>query len=226
MNIERSEGHFKDEIFYQSWTNRDAFATLVVTHGMGEHSESYAKTAAALCALGWNVIAWDLRGHGRSEGKRGHVDRFTDYADDLNGLLRYLGKNGHLNLPFALVAHSMGGLVVLDHLMRNSDAPEPRAVALSSPLLGVAIKVPPVKDFAAKLMNKVWPSMTLFNEIKVEDLTRDTEHHPSYARDPLRHEKISPALYFGIYDTIAKVSSAGPLIKLPILIQAAGQETA
>ncbi|MES2965697.1 MAG: alpha/beta fold hydrolase, partial [Bdellovibrionota bacterium] len=76
MPIERREGHFKSnaesfaedvELFFQSWTTPESRGTLVVTHGISEHSEAYAKTADDLCKLGWNVIAWDLRGHGRSE---------------------------------------------------------------------------------------------------------------------------------------------------------------
>ncbi|HVK59958.1 MAG TPA: lysophospholipase [Bdellovibrionales bacterium] len=227
MATERREGHFKNEseIFYQTWTTPKAFATLVVTHGIGEHSESYAKTAARLSELGWNTIAWDLRGHGRSEGKRGHVDKFSDYADDLSALLKHLGKTGHLAQPFVIVGHSMGGLVVLDQLLRaGADTPKPHAAVLSSPLLGVALKVPPAKDFAARVMQKVWPSITLFNEIKYEDLTRDAEHLSTYAKDALRHEKISPSLYLGMFETMEVVNRSGSRIELPILIQAAGEE--
>jgi alpha-beta hydrolase superfamily lysophospholipase len=234
MKIETREGHFKNrlqgstleaELFYQSWTQPNAFATLVVTHGIGEHSENYAKAAESLNDLGWNVIAWDLRGHGRSDGKRGHVDRFTDFADDLSAFLSHLHRASLLTKPFALIGHSMGGLVVLDHLIRaKAEVPTPMAAALSSPLLGVALKVPPAKDFAARVMNKVWPSITLFNEINHADLTRDVEHRLTYAKDPLRHEKISPALYLGMFETMAAVKATGDQITLPVLIQAAGQE--
>jgi alpha-beta hydrolase superfamily lysophospholipase len=234
MKIERREGNFRNrvqsapqeaELFYQSWTTAQGSGTLVVTHGIGEHSENYSKTAENLAGLGWNVIAWDLRGHGRSEGKRGHVDRFTDYADDLGALLLHLEKSGTLNQPFALVGHSMGGLVTLDHLLRKSaGTPEARAVCLSSPLLGISVKVPPAKDFAARMMFRVWPSLTLFNEINHEDLTRDPEHRLTYAKDILRHEKISPSLYLGMFETMAAVNASGPRIRTPILIQAAGDE--
>jgi alpha-beta hydrolase superfamily lysophospholipase len=234
MQIERREGHFKSnaenfaddvELFYQVWTTPESLGTLVVTHGISEHSEAYAKTAENLCQLGWTVIAWDLRGHGRSEGKRGHVDDFADYSRDLAKLLRHLKKGGHLEKPFALVGHSMGGLVTLRFLMDESfDAPKPGAAILSSPLLGVALAVPPVKDFAARMMNRVWPSITLYNEIKTEDLVRDAEWLKSYEKDPLRHDKISPALYLGMFDVIEEVKRSGSKIQIPILVQAAGQE--
>lgn len=234
MKIERREGHFRSnagdqaeeaELFFQSWMTQGSLGTLVVTHGISEHSESYAKTAENFCHLGWNVIAWDLRGHGRSEGKRGHVGAFTDYSRDLAQFLRHLKRGGHLEKPFALVGHSMGGLVTLRYLIDDKlDAPLPGAVALSSPLLGVALAVPPVKDFAARMLRKTWPSLTLTNEIRNEDLVRDSEWLKGYEKDALRHDKISPSLYFGMFETIDEVKRAGAKIKLPILVQAAGQE--
>ena len=231
---ERREGHFKSsshaaspevELFYQTWSRPDSVATLVVTHGISEHSEAYAKTAASLCALGWDVIAWDLRGHGRSEGKRGHIADFNDYSRDLSALLNHIKKHGQLEKPFAVIGHSMGGLVTLRFLIaENENAPKPSAATLSSPLLGVALEVPAAKDFAARMLRKVWPSITLYNEIKSEDLTRDSEWLQGYEKDPLRHDKISPELYLGMFETMSEVKSKAQQIQLPILVQAAGQE--
>lgn len=196
---------------------------------MGEHSESYAKSADAIAKLGWNVVAWDLRGHGRSAGKRGHVDHFTDFTSDLSQFLLHLQKNGQLNQPFALIGHSMGGLITLKYLIDEtkdgaSDDPRPVACVLSSPLLDVALKVPPLKEFAAKVLNNIWPSLTLFNEIKPTDLTRDPEWLKTYGKDSLRHDKISPALYNGLVETMKDVLANGDKIKLPIEILAAGND--
>ncbi len=225
-------------MFYQCWTPISkgekagvpaARATLVLTHGMGEHSESYVKSADSLAHLGWNICAWDLRGHGRSGGKRGHVDHFTDYSDDLSQFLLHLQKNGHLNQPFALLGHSMGGLITLKYLLDEmrggaSDDPKPQACVLSSPLLDVALKVPVVKEYAAKILNHIWPSLTLGNEIQYTDLTRDPEWLKTYEKDPLRHDKISPALYEGMTVTMKDVRSHADKITLPLGIFAAGHD--
>jgi lysophospholipase len=228
----RSEGHFlsrQTELFYQSWTTPRARATLVLTHGMGEHSEAYVKSADALARLGWNVIAWDLRGHGRSAGKRGHVDHFTDYTGDLSQFLLHLQKNGQLPEAFALVGHSMGGLITLKYLIEEakdgaSDDPRPKACVLSSPLLDVALKVPAIKDLAGRWLNHIWPSLTLYNEIRYTDLTRDPEWLKTYEKDPLRHDKISPALYQGMVDTMKDVAEHADEVKLPICVLAAGHD--
>lgn len=231
---ERREGHFEGyqgvELFYQCWTPMQAAqtpkcGTLVITHGISEHSECYAKTAERLNQYGYTVYAWDLRGHGRSEGKRGYVADFGDFAKDLDALLRYFAKTNRLSGPFALIGHSLGGLITLDYLLKNPLAtPKPAASALSSPALGVALAVPPVKDFAARILNRVLPSLTLHNEIQYEDLTRDSEFLKGYGNDPLRHDKISPAVYLGMLDTMAFVNSHAADIQVPLLIQAAGHE--
>lgn len=236
--IERSEGHFfaesvgrhepsakRAELFYQSWTTPQARATLIITHGISEHSEAYSKTADHLARLGWNVVAWDLRGHGRSEGKRGFIREFRDFSLDLADLLAVLKQEGKLEKPFALVGHSMGGLITLRHLVdTDASSPAPAALALSSPLLGVALAVPAAKDFAARILNRVLPAITLYNEIRYQDLTRDIEHLKTYPTDALRHDKISPGLYLGMFENIAYVQAHADRIKIPTLVQAAGKE--
>jgi len=91
---ERLEGTFwgyQDvELFYQVWKPEVSHGTLVVTHGIAEHSDCYARFADAVVEMGWTVFAWDLRGHGRSEGKRGYVNRFQDFSDDLDNAVRFV----------------------------------------------------------------------------------------------------------------------------------------
>jgi alpha-beta hydrolase superfamily lysophospholipase len=234
---ERREGHFQGhkgaELFFQTWTRPDAHGTLVITHGIAEHSDCYHKTAERLVAKGWNVCAWDLRGHGRSEGKRGFVEDFRFFSQDLALLVRFLKQSGKLKEPFALLGHSMGGLITLRAVVdaavdsKSGDEAHPlgaAALTLSSPLLGFGLEVPVVKDFAARLLNRVLPSVTLYNEIRYEDLTRDQDELQSYPLDPLRHDKISPPIYLGMIEGMAYVKAHADRIKLPTLIMAAGQE--
>ena len=232
----RREGHFPGhhglELFYQTWGPASANAkTLVITHGLAEHSECYGHTAEALVELGWFVVAWDLRGHGRSEGKRGYVDRFRSYSLDLACLLRYLNEKSPntspLSAKFALIGHSMGGLITLQHILESGQSvslPQPQAISLSSPQIGIALEVPAVKDFAARVLYRLAPKVTLSNEISYDDLTRDKELLKTYETDPLRQDKISPGVYLGMLDTIKYVQANASRFKLPILVQAAGDE--
>jgi alpha-beta hydrolase superfamily lysophospholipase len=226
--IERREGHFRGhqgiELFYQTWSRPDSRGTLVITHGISEHSEAYHKTAEALVPMGWNLCAWDLRGHGRSEGKRGFVDNFRSFSLDLGELLKFLKDHGQLEKPFALIGHSMGGLITLRHIIDPGEAPRPFAMALSSPLLGFGLDVPALKDLAARALHRWLPTVTLYNEIRYGDLTRDIEHLKGYELDPLRHDKISPAVYLGMIETIAYVKANADRITIPTLMMAAGDE--
>ena len=224
---ERHEGHFLGhrncELFFQTWTAANANATLVVTHGLGEHSEAYTHLANGMNPKGWTVFAWDLRGHGRSEGKRGYVSDFRDYIEDLNAFVKHLKNKELLRSPFFLVGHSMGGLITLRTVLEYGVLGA-RAVALSSPYLGLSLQVPAIKDLAARALKRVVPQLTLHNEIKYEDLSRDPEMIEWYGRDPLRHDRVCPTLYLGGLENIAMVKAAAKKFTAPTLIQAAGKE--
>lgn len=223
----RTEGHFlgynNADLFYQTWSVPSARGTLVVTHGLAEHSESYLRFAEGMNRRGWNVIAWDSRGHGKSDGKRGYVEDFAYFAEDLKLFVDHLKKSGSFKSPFCFVAHSMGGLILLKTLI-NYGSMGAKAVSLSSPLLGITVKVPPAKDFAAKLLRKVLPTMTLSNELHYENLSHDPEVVAGYPKDIMRHDKISPALYFGMLETMAEVNNHELHLNVPILMQLAGDD--
>ena len=223
----RTEGHFNGynnaDLFYQTWSIPSPRGTLVVTHGMAEHSESYARFAEGMNKRGWNVIAWDCRGHGKSDGKRGYIEDFAWFSEDLKLFTDHLKKISSFKKPFFLVAHSMGGLILLKSLL-NYGSMGATAVSLSSPLLGIAIKVPPAKDFAAKLLRKVLPTFTMANELHYEHLSHDADVVSSYSKDIMRHDKISPALYFGMLETIAEVGNHHLHVNIPLLMQLAGDD--
>lgn len=227
----RHEGHFRGyenvELFYQTWSSeeRRPRATIVLTHGMSEHSECYHRTAEELVPMGWDICAWDLRGHGRSEGKRGVVGNFHNYVLDFGYFLKHLKSTGKLEGRFALLGHSMGGLVTLRHLVDQvNDCPVADAVALSSPLLGIAVEVPVLKDLAARVLYRFAPNFTMFNELHYDRLTRDPDFRKGYDTDPLRHDKVSPGIFLGMLENMAVVKTRAAKIKLPLLIQAAGED--
>jgi alpha-beta hydrolase superfamily lysophospholipase len=231
---ERREGHFRgqnrSELYYQSWTLDQApLATIVITHGLGEHSESYHKTAEILCGLGYAVYAWDLRGHGRSDGKRGHVEDFAFFADDLAKFYEFLKSNNKLSGPTVGIGHSMGGLISLLYQLNSRFAEQRKKIPLlcqilSSPALGISMPVPKLKDQAAQLLRKIWPSVTMQNGIKNSDLSSLSEFLNSYERDSLRHDKASSTLYFGTLDSFADIFKHVSELDIPLLVQAAGLE--
>jgi alpha-beta hydrolase superfamily lysophospholipase len=224
----REEGYFKGhdhiDLYFQSWRYEKSRGTLVVTHGLGEHSECYNPLAEGLLPGDWDIVAWDLRGHGRSEGRRGLVESFEDYCLDLVKFINVLKKEQKLgDRPFVFFGHSMGGLITLRTLVEKG-LMGAQAVALSAPLLGIAVEVPALKLKAANLIFKVFPSLTMGNELKYEDLSRDSKVIYGYDHDPLRNDKISLALYFGILESMDLINASAEKINFPLLMQLAGQD--
>lgn len=225
-NFKRSEGYFRGkddvELFFQSWSPAKPASTLVINHGLGEHTDSYQRLVDGLADQNIQLIAWDMRGHGRSEGKRGVVKRFADYTSDLVILIDYIRKEIS-DRPLGLLGHSLGGLVTLNTIIRNPDL-NIKCAVLSSPLLGVQVDVPEVKKVGAKYLAEYLPSITLWNEIKDKDLTHDKNVIAEFQRDPLRHDRVSPRLYLDMVAYTERVRREGHNVTLPILFQLSGQD--
>lgn len=216
----------QNDLFYQSWTGPKPRATLVLTHGIAEHSEAYHEAALDLVSKGWDTYAFDLRGHGRSDGRRGYIDDFHRYSNDLDKFVRYL-RSGPLKdskVPVVMFGHSMGALITLRYLVDKGEAIPAIACVLSSPALGISLPIPPLKKMAASFLMKFLPKVTLPNDIPYDKLTHVEERWKKYPGDALRHDKISPAMYFGMLEAFSKVVEGAPKIKLPVLVVASGDD--
>ena len=100
------------ELFWQHWRPTHPHAVLINVHGLGDHSGLYPTIAEWFPPRGVAVYALDTRGNGRSPGRRGHVDRWEVYREDLRRFVRLVhDKEGILPV---LLGHSLGGLMVLD----------------------------------------------------------------------------------------------------------------
>lgn len=98
------------KIFYSVNKVEDAKACVVFVHGICEHLGRYEYLTEKFNEEGYNVYRYDARGHGKSEGRRGQLDDFEDYLDDLDILIT-LAKKDNKGLKLVLLGHSMGGLV-------------------------------------------------------------------------------------------------------------------
>jgi len=217
----RSEGFFKGyqdiNLFFQVWENPQARGTVIVTHGHGEHSESYHRLVSAFENDAWTFYAWDLRGHGRSEGRRGFVADFDDYCRDYKIFLDMVLKEEKVRRgPVILFCHSMGALVQLKTLLRNPDL-NYSGLVVSSPLLGLSVPVPAYKATAAVVFNKILPQITMGNELRNDMLTRDPDVIREYEQDALRHTRISPGAFLGFLDSFEWVIPRANEIKKPAL---------
>src|SRR5262249_10945813 len=105
-------------------------AHVAVIHGYGEHLGRQAEISRALNGAGYTTHLLDVRGHGQSGGKRGHVDRFEEYLSDLELFLARV-KEQAKDAPVYLLGHSHGGLIAARYLLDKPEAV--RGIVLSSP---------------------------------------------------------------------------------------------
>lgn len=127
---------------------------LLLGHGIGEDSSRYIQAARAFAEAGWRTVTWDLRGHGRSEGPRGYVSRWSRYHDDLTEQVDALQSEGR---PLIVTGHSMGGLIAFGATAAGRIAPD--KLVLSAPALEA--KVATWKRLAAPILSRVAPMLSI-----------------------------------------------------------------
>lgn len=173
---------------------------LIVTHGLGEHLERH-EYILKLFSANFNIAIYDLRGHGRSGGKRGWVDSFEHYLNDLQGVIDFLKKEFSMK-NYTLFGHSMGGLITAAYLQGR--APKdfyPEKVFLSSPavagpgFLGHAFSLAPMILFNG--LKKV-PTIPLQGVLDLKKLSHDGRIYESYVQDELNQLKIHSKLFFEV----------------------------
>ncbi|MEN0058546.1 MAG: lysophospholipase [Bdellovibrio sp.] len=217
----RSEGFFKGyhetNLFFQVWDQPFAQGTIVITHGHGEHSESYHRFVNAFAGDKWRFYAWDLRGHGRSDGRRGYVAEFDDYCQDYKIFLEMVLKEPSVQQgPVILFCHSLGALIQIKTLLRNPDISY-QGLIVSGPLFGLSLPVPAYKAKGAAVLNMLLPQITMGNELSNDMLTRDPEVIREFEQDALRHHRMSPGAFIGLMDACEYVHHRANEVKKPAL---------
>jgi alpha-beta hydrolase superfamily lysophospholipase len=168
----------------------EPIAAVGLVHGLGEHGGRYDHVAAALTAAGYAVFAFDLRGHGRSGGRRGDT-RFGPCMDDIDRLLAD-AADAVPGKPRFLYGHSLGGLLVLTYGLRR------RATALAGIVSsGAALRSPlreqRMKVTAARLLAPVVPWLTMPTGLDSDLISRDPAVVSAYCADALVHDQASVA---------------------------------
>ena len=186
----------KKSIFARSWTPaKDGAFTILLVHGLGEHSGRYERWAELFTEKGFNVLALDLCGHGKSDGKRGHVKSIEKYLEDID-LLFSEGKKLFPESKFVLYGHSMGGNLVLNHVISRN---HPIAALIStSPWLKLTNPPSEILISIVSVLKKLFPSFCIPNGLNSEDISHDPEVIRNYPSDPLNHNKISFRLFYEI----------------------------
>lgn len=220
----RSHGYFEGvgriRLHYRSWEAPEPAAGIVVVHGLFEHSGRYDELGEFMVGDGLSTFAVDLRGHGASQGRRGHVSRFDVLLQDLDRFRREVQGLVPVGLPLFLIAHSLGGLVGLRYL-EEYEATIAGAV-ITSPWLGTSVAVPRWQVLAANVLNRILPAFPFRHRLDPDELTHDPERAADYREDPLIHGTITPRMFTEIASAIDLALRRGERISVPVLFLLAG----
>ena len=172
-------------------------AVVALVHGFGEHAGRYRPFAAELERHGFAVVGLDLHGHGRTGGARGRCDSYERLREDVDMLLWEI-RERFPGTPVILYGHSMGGGLVLDHVLTRGgfvrDGQKLSGVVASAPLLEV-VDVPPRPALALlRLIRRFHPKFALRQPISGDKISTVPAERAAYESDPLVHNRLGVGL--------------------------------
>lgn len=180
--------------FIRGWEpeNRKPRALIVLVHGLGEHSARYAHVGKALTDAGYALVGFDLRGHGKSGGARGHAPSLDAYMQDIRQFFQLMEKR-YPDIPHFLYGHSLGGLLVLAYAIQHGA--HLRGVIATGPGLRSFLQEQKAKIAMVRLLGSLFPTMTVQSGLDATTISRDAAVVEAYKNDPLVH--YSTSLGFG-----------------------------
>ena len=214
------EGKFKGyknfNLYYQCWLpSNEPKAVLLVAHGLAEHSGRYINIVNHFVPKGYAVYGFDQRGHGKSQGQRGYVERFSHFVSDLktfSGIIR----SKHRDAKIFIVGHSVGGTIATAYAVHYQD--EFDGLVLSGATLKVGASVSSGLIIVARVLSLLLPKMGL-DVIDASAISQDKTVVDAYVDDPLVYRgKIRARLGAELIKAIQILLPQMSKIYLPILI--------
>lgn len=218
--MQHNEGKFTGRnnfnLYYQSWVpDGKPIALLIIVHGIAEHSGRYANVVNYFVPKGYAVYSFDLRGHGKSDGIRSHVERFSYYLDDLKTFCDKV-RDENKTAKIFLVGHSMGSTIALDYAVEHQS--ELNGLIVSGTTLKAGNSVTKVSILMAKILSVVMPKMGVA-ALDANGISQDKAVVAAYINDPLVYTgKLRARWGAELLKTMNKLQSTISELSLPILI--------
>lgn len=226
--METSQPRYRVRVFGQAWLPDQAIGTIVLVHGFSEHVGNYSRLIHNFLANHYAVTAIDLRGHGLSEGPRGHTDTPTCYAEDIEKWVKLAVPLLAPSRPLYLWGHSLGGQICLQLVLRNQLPVKPSAVTVTSPFLGFPHLTGMKKILAkiAPLLAKCMPTLHVSSGISEAMISSDKAYLAARAEDPLINSVTTPAWVISVRSVIAEIQASATIYAkaCPTLMLLAGNE--
>jgi len=206
-------------LFWRRVGSEGAAGHVLFVHGYGEHAGRYFELFDFLAQGGSLCVhAVDLRGHGRSGGRHGFVERFDDYLDDVDAITARFPKDR----PLLVVGHSMGALVLARWIEEGRG--DVAGAVFASPYLRLTRPPPRAKVAVGRALGKVIPWLRLPSGLGSEDLTRDAVWQEATERDPLYHPIATPRWFDESNEAQDVALAQASRIRAPSLVLVPGDD--
>jgi alpha-beta hydrolase superfamily lysophospholipase len=217
-----------------SWTTQDNLrihavdwpvdhpkAVVGIIHGLGEHVQRYEHVAAFFNARQIAVTGYDRRGHGKSEGKRGHTKNYAAFLDEIGQLLTET-ESRYPGVPIFLYGHSMGGNLLLNYVLRRH--PSIRGAIISAPHIQLSFQPAALMVGMGKLMRNIYPGFTQSNGLAVDQLSRDPQVVEAYQNDPLVHDRLTAITGMAMLESGEWLHQYQGRTEVPLLLMHGGED--
>jgi alpha-beta hydrolase superfamily lysophospholipase len=224
--MHHTEGHFTTpdgaEIYTQAWLPDDQpQAILLIVHGLGEHSGRYGNYVNFFVPRGYALYSFDTRGHGRSSGTRGHVDRFDQYVEDIDRRAAQ-AQSDWPDTSLFILGHSLGSLMALSFARQHPD--RLTGLIVSGTALQDALQLPAWQRSLATVFSRVTPSLRMNNGVPLSGLSHDPAVIAAFEADPLTHTWGTPRLATEVEVVRAQIRQSAPSWQVPTLMLHGGAD--
>jgi alpha-beta hydrolase superfamily lysophospholipase len=202
-------------LHYYAWLpETPPVACVAIAHGIGSHGGAFTNVGEIWAAQGVAVYALDFRGHGLSEGQRGHINDWSELVADVQYLLEQIQAE-YPDVPLFLWGHSLGGAVAMDVSLQSVIPLD--GLLLIAPAMDAG-GISPIKMAIGRLLSKIWPRFSLKTGIDKTNCSRVPELVVAYYADPLHHDYGSARMATEFLRAIARIKSQIKTLQLPVLI--------
>jgi len=190
-------------------------AAVILVHGHGDHSGGLRNLSKTMAENEYIVYAYDLRGHGKSSGKRGYIRSWDEFRGDLHEFRKKVEIN-HPQLPLYLIGHSIGGVIALDYALDYSLGLS-GMIAISP---AISYEVTAIEKLGITVMGRIKPDYSFKKPGPIRFFSKNTSRAAAkFYSDGLRHNTITPGLGRGLMQAVSRVLNQAQSIRLPLLLQ-------
>ncbi len=212
-------------IYWKAWLPDGAPKALIhLIHGYAEHIDRYGNVVNELIPAGYAVFGNDHRGHGKSQGRRGHVNSFQEFIDDERQFALEVIKTKFPDSLYFVLGHSMGSLIAMNYVEQYPDGI--KGLILSGTGSQPGKDIPKILITVTKVLSKILPAVHVKSPLPPEFISRDPDVVKAYVDDPLVYNVITPRLAHEMNRYVVLGAQNAFKITIPVLIQLGSQDTA